>query len=803
MRARSASGSVDSPSAVEPTRSQKRTVTTLRCSRAGSIASRAAAPQALQKRASPGSRARSSGMQARRGVYEGRAARSSSSTARERCGRDDVALLLVESDRLLDRSGRRRRLRPERVRAPPRARRRRRLQRRGSRSARRARPPRGKAHRLVVRAASRQDPRESRSPARLCVEIVGRRDRAAFLGELARPRRTALPEQDVGEHGVDRASDARVADRRRAGRGPRRSSRSAALEVTADQPGRTRRPPRRCPSAGRRPNSSIRRHAVRAARCACARVALHREEQRANLERVRPVSDVRRSRRPEACSQRCDAVPAGVGPQATGEASRSHVARCRRRLSSAAGDRGRPLEVGLALAGAAELEAAHADLGVRGEPAPARSPTRSSDAAISRASASSIFDGRLGIDPRPKRVEREARAGVDALVSDRARDRRSPGGASCRLARTRRGERAPARARAAPRAAWVVGGERRRSRAAGVPPRRRSCAGRARPARRRGAAPPRARRAPLGLADSAELLTQYGTPARGGSRRSRPARTRLGSRAARATPRTARGARARSSFGIAAYAASRIRRCRKRNASSPGMSAGARADQLLADEAASCCVELGAQPFGRELARPRRDGTPRPRPPPRSMHDPLVAVERVECAPAAAPGSSAARDVASPPVARGPSRASPRRRAGSRPTRRRSAARIASSSACPPSRFVDELADSSSPSGSSRTDVAFSLPPPHPGRASSSSVRATQRRKIGASRDKSATCSTRSTNVGSAHCRSSTTTTCGRSAARASSSRRNATLVSGGRRRRGRCPARRRAGERSRRAAST
>ena len=36
MRARSASGSVDSPSAVEPTRSQKRTVTTLRCSRAGS-----------------------------------------------------------------------------------------------------------------------------------------------------------------------------------------------------------------------------------------------------------------------------------------------------------------------------------------------------------------------------------------------------------------------------------------------------------------------------------------------------------------------------------------------------------------------------------------------------------------------------------------------------------------------------------------------------------------------------------------------------------------------------------------------
>ena len=53
MRARSASGSVDSPSAVEPTTSQKRTVTTLRCSRGGSAAA-SAAPHALQKRASSG-----------------------------------------------------------------------------------------------------------------------------------------------------------------------------------------------------------------------------------------------------------------------------------------------------------------------------------------------------------------------------------------------------------------------------------------------------------------------------------------------------------------------------------------------------------------------------------------------------------------------------------------------------------------------------------------------------------------------------------------------------------------------------
>src|SRR6187431_576371 len=51
MRARSASGSVDSPSAVEPTRSQKRIVTTLRCSCMG-VDVVSAVPQALQKRAS-------------------------------------------------------------------------------------------------------------------------------------------------------------------------------------------------------------------------------------------------------------------------------------------------------------------------------------------------------------------------------------------------------------------------------------------------------------------------------------------------------------------------------------------------------------------------------------------------------------------------------------------------------------------------------------------------------------------------------------------------------------------------------
>ncbi len=106
--------------------------------------------------------------------------------------------------------------------------------------------------------------------------------------------------------------------------------------------------------------------------------------------------------------------------------------------------------------------------------------------------------------------------------------------------------------------------------------------------------------------------------------------------------------------------------------------------------------------------------------------------------------------------------------------------RSSASSGASATRRSMSCAHSSAPSGSSRSDVAFIFPPPQPGRTSSSSVRAMQRRKIGASRERSATCSTRSMKIGSAHCRSSMTTTCGRSAARASSSRRKASCVSGG-----------------------
>ena len=54
-------------------------------------------------------------------------------------------------------------------------------------------------------------------------------------------------------------------------------------------------------------------------------------------------------------------------------------------------------------------------------------------------------------------------------------------------------------------------------------------------------------------------------------------------------------------------------------------------------------------------------------------------------------------------------------------------------SSASPTRFAISCVHSSSESGSSRIDVAFSLPPPQPGRASSSSGRARQTSRIGTS----------------------------------------------------------------------
>src|SRR5215203_636261 len=107
--------------------------------------------------------------------------------------------------------------------------------------------------------------------------------------------------------------------------------------------------------------------------------------------------------------------------------------------------------------------------------------------------------------------------------------------------------------------------------------------------------------------------------------------------------------------------------------------------------------------------------------------------------------------------------------------------------ACRPAEIVDPSSRrpisssvSVSDSGSSKTLVAFSLPPPQVEWRSRSSGRAMQTRKIGASRERSATCSTSSRNVASPHCRSSTRQTTGCSAALASTSLRNAQAICAG-----------------------
>ena len=98
----------------------------------------------------------------------------------------------------------------------------------------------------------------------------------------------------------------------------------------------------------------------------------------------------------------------------------------------------------------------------------------------------------------------------------------------------------------------------------------------------------------------------------------------------------------------------------------------------------------------------------------------------------------------------------------------------------PPRRFSTSRSDSSGESGSSVRVLARSLPPPQPGRTSSSSGRAMQATRIGASRLRSVTWSTRSSRLGSAQWRSSSTTTSGRERDRPSKNRRTAQPISSG-----------------------
>ncbi len=111
---------------------------------------------------------------------------------------------------------------------------------------------------------------------------------------------------------------------------------------------------------------------------------------------------------------------------------------------------------------------------------------------------------------------------------------------------------------------------------------------------------------------------------------------------------------------------------------------------------------------------------------------------------------------------RSASRASPRRTAGCpRPPPGSGRARVGGQSSAPSRLSTSSMARLAGRAARAAPCVAFSLPPPQPGRSSSSSGRAMHSSRIGASRVQSATCSIRSRNAGSAQWMSSNTTTSG------------------------------------------
>ena len=221
MRARSASGSVDSPSAVEPTRSQKRTVTTLRCSRVGSGERlRTHCRSERRRRSRPQSGTPPCAESKRVAPREARPARSASAaetTLPFRSWRASARSTAAAASST----------RPARCEHLP--------ERRRRRTAFRSRKSIGSTSATASREAPalassyappRGEPAPARPPSRLCVEIVRRRDRPALLGESSGLVVTPLRGENVGEDRVHGGPRARLADA--ASRSlPRRSSRSA------------------------------------------------------------------------------------------------------------------------------------------------------------------------------------------------------------------------------------------------------------------------------------------------------------------------------------------------------------------------------------------------------------------------------------------------------------------------------------------------------------------------------------------------------------------------------------------------
>ena len=212
-------------------------------------------------------------------------------------------------------------------------------------------------------------------------------------------------------------------------------------------------------------------------------------------------------------------------------------------------------------------------------------------------------------------------------------------------------------------------------------------------------------------------------------------------RAARASRRTARAARRASP--------SAARRRRRRGSAGGGSGTRRRrracacvgADQLLAHERDQLRSTL------RLVGRERLTTAPRwntwPSTAPRSSTARSARRRAGRAGRRAAPGSSAARVTSAVGRRRAPSRAISSTNSGLPSAASRIRARSAGVELGRRARR-SALARLGARSGSSSTVVAFSLPPPQPGRRSSSSGRAMQSSRIGASRERSATCSTRS-----------------------------------------------------------
>ena len=153
-------------------------------------------------------------------------------------------------------------------------------------------------------------------------------------------------------------------------------------------------------------------------------VAQHRLEQRQDLERLRPECRVRVVGREELLAQR-DAVRCRHRAPPRRSEPRSHHLAEERSVASLASELGASLEIGLAFAGAAELELARADLRMRGDQRRKviRPLQRLGDLQGLR---KLVLDGLVGIDTYAKRVVSQSRTGESRLFPDRLRklDRR-------------------------------------------------------------------------------------------------------------------------------------------------------------------------------------------------------------------------------------------------------------------------------------------------------------------------------------------------------------------------------------------